>query len=91
MIGIIRWIQITPLILAFLVIPHSSNARTILGKVTLVQGGTLELNIGLREGLMVDDPGRVYYHVRIDEVERPIYLAKFRITSSYGGLVYSPD
>ena len=80
MIGIIRWIQLTTFILAFLVIPHSSNARTILGKVTLVQGGTIELNIGSREGLMVDDPGRVYYHVRIDEIERPIYPAKFRIT-----------
>ncbi len=80
MIGIIRWIQLTALLLTFLISPHSSDARTVQGKVTLVQEGTITLNIGSREGLMVNDSGRVYYHVRVDEKERPIYVAKFKIT-----------
>jgi hypothetical protein len=58
----------------------ASLKNFLTGKVTSLHGDVIELDIGSSEGVKVGHTGRVYYIVTIDGKEKPIYIAKFKIT-----------
>lgn len=66
--------------LTFSVCNGVSNAGVMKGNVASVRGDMIELDIGSTKGVSVGDAGRIYYTVTVGGVERPIYIAKFRIT-----------
>ena len=70
------------LILLFtaLVIIPCSQAEVLVGKVTSIHGDVIELNLGSENGIKPRDSGRVYYTITVAEKEKPIFIAKFRIT-----------
>ena len=58
----------------------SFSASALVGKVTSVEGQYVELDIGANQGIIVGDIGRVYYTVKIQGKDRPIYVAKIKVT-----------
>ena len=67
-------------LLSGLIIVSVSQSAALRGKVISVQGNAIELDAGAEKGIKLGDPGRVYYVVRIEGKEKPIYVAKFKIT-----------
>jgi len=67
-------------LLSGLILVSVSQSAALRGKVTSVQGNAIELDAGAEKGIRLGDPGRVYYVVRIEGKEKPIYVAKFKIT-----------
>jgi hypothetical protein len=63
-----------------LLIISSSHAEVLVGKVTSIHGDVIELNLGSENGIKSGDSGRVYYTVTVAEKEKPIFIAKFKIT-----------
>ena len=61
-------------------IPAPPIPKLLVGKVTSLHGDIVELDIGAVQGAKVGDPGRILYKVTIDGKEKPVYLARFRIT-----------
>lgn len=57
-----------------------SSATPIIGKVTSIQGRYIEFEGGGAKGIKVGDTGRVYYMVTIDGKEKPVYVARFKVT-----------
>jgi len=66
--------------LAGLMVASESQAEGLIGKITSVQGNIVECNLGSEKGLRSGDSGRVYYVIKVGDKEKPIYIAKFRIT-----------
>ncbi len=56
------------------------SANALVGKVTSVEGQYVELNIGANQGITVGDTGRVFYTIKIQGKDKPIYIAKFKVT-----------
>jgi hypothetical protein len=77
--GYERLIVLT-LLLASLIIPSPSHAEVLVGKVTSIHGDVIELNLGSEKGVHSGDSGRVYYTIKIGEKEKPIFIAKFKVT-----------
>jgi hypothetical protein len=50
------------------------------GKVTSLFDNGIEIDIGSEKGVRVGDIGRVYYTVMVNDKERPVYVAAFKIT-----------
>jgi len=50
------------------------------GKVISIQSDSIELSVGSEKGLRSGDSGRVYYTIVIEGKERPIFVAKFKIS-----------
>jgi hypothetical protein len=48
--------------------------------VTSIHGDVIELNLGSEKGIKSGDSGRVYYTATVAEKEKPIFIAKFKIT-----------
>jgi hypothetical protein len=69
-------------VLAFIVFLASVpvSADTIVGKVTSAEGRLIELDVGANKGIKVGDSGRIYYTVKIEGKDKPIYTAKFEVT-----------
>ncbi len=61
-------------------IVSSSSAWVVKGKVTSVRGNTIELDLGIEKGIQQGDSGKVYYNALIEGKEKPIFIAKFKIT-----------
>jgi len=57
-----------------------SLAETVNGRVVSVQRDEIEMNIGTDEGLEIGDKGRVYYTIKIDGQEMPIFIGEFAVT-----------
>ncbi len=68
------------LFFAALVIIPDSQAEVLIGKVTSIHGDVIELNLGSEKGIKSGDSGRVYYTITVAEKEKPIFIAKFKIT-----------
>lgn len=81
--GYERLIVLT-LLLVSLVIPSPSHAEVLTGKVTSIHGDVIELNLGSEKGVQSGDSGRVYYTIKIGEKEKPIFIAKFKVTHLSG-------
>lgn len=62
------------------VIVSLSQAEVLTGKVTSIHGDVIELNLGSEKGIKSGDSGRVYYTIKVGEKEKPIFIAKFKIT-----------
>ena len=69
-----------PFLLTGLIIPSLSQAEVLTGKVTSIHGDVIELSLGSEKGIKSGDSGRVYYTIRVGQQEKPIYIAKFKIT-----------
>jgi len=67
-------------ILAALLISSFSSADGVRGTVMSVQGDFIEIDVGSSSGITGGDSGRVYYTITVVGVERPVYLAKIKIT-----------
>jgi hypothetical protein len=67
-------------LLSFLIIASGSQADVMVGKVTSIHGDVIELSLGSEKGIKSGDSGRVYYTIRVGEKEKPIFIAKFKIT-----------
>jgi len=65
---------------SLLMIPSYSQAGVVKGKVTSIRGNVMELDLGLEKGIQSGDLGKVYYNILIDGKEKPIFIAKFKIT-----------
>ena len=65
---------------SLLMIPSFSQAGVVKGKVTSIRGNVMELDLGLEKGIQLGDLGKVYYNILIDGKEKPIFIAKFKIT-----------
>jgi hypothetical protein len=63
-----------------LMTPFYSQAGVVKGKVTSVRGNVLELDLGIEKGIQLGDSGKVYYNVLIERKEKPIFIARFKIT-----------
>ena len=61
-------------------IPFYSQAGVVKGKVTSIRGNVMELDLGVEKGIQLGDLGKVYYNILIDGKEKPIFIAKFKIT-----------
>jgi len=61
-------------------IASSSPAGIVKGKVTSIRGNAMELDLGIEKGIQQGDSGKVYYNILIDGKEKPIFIAKFKIT-----------
>jgi hypothetical protein len=57
-----------------------AHGEIVKGSVTSVQGRLIEMNVGTGSGARVGASGRVYYNVKIEGKEQPIFVAKFKIT-----------
>ena len=68
------------LLLSLLLITSFSRAEVLTGKVTSIHGDVIELSLGSEKGIKSGDSGRVYYTIRVGEKEKPIFIAKFKIT-----------
>jgi hypothetical protein len=67
------------ILMILIFVPHSS-AVAIKGRISSVRGDVIQFDLGSDKGIREGDAGRVYYNVKIDEKEKPIYVAKFKIT-----------
>jgi len=76
------WRQFVALsiLLSFLLVPFSSQAGVVRGKVTSIQGNMMELDLGIEKGIQPEDSGRVCYNILIQGKEKAIFIAKFKIT-----------
>lgn len=63
-----------------LITPFYSQAGVVKGKVTSTRGNVMELDLGIEKGIQQGDSGKVYYNILIDGKEKPIFIAKFKIT-----------
>jgi len=63
-----------------LITPFYSQAGVVKGKVTSTRGNVIELDLGIEKGIQQGDSGKVYYNILIDGKEKPIFIAKFKIT-----------
>jgi hypothetical protein len=63
-----------------LMAPFSSQAGVVRGKVTSIKGNVVELDLGIEKGIQLGDSGRVGYNILIQGKEKPIFIAKFKIT-----------
>lgn len=61
-------------------VSSSSYAGVLVGKVTSIHGDLIELDLGSDKGVRSGDSGRVYYTIKVAAKEKPIYIAKFKIT-----------
>lgn len=68
------------LFLSLLLITSLSRAEILTGKVSSIHGDVIELNLGSEKGIRSGDSGRVYYTIKVGEQEKPIFIAKFKIT-----------
>lgn len=68
------------LLLSLLSITSFSRAEILTGKVTSIHGDVVELSLGSEKGIRSGDSGRVYYTIKVGEQEKPIFIAKFKIT-----------
>jgi len=74
---------VVPILALVFIVPmivSDSDAVVLKGKVTSLLGNGIEIDIGSEKGVRVGDTGRVYYTVMDNDKERPVYLARFRIT-----------
>jgi hypothetical protein len=62
------------------IITSDSHAEALMGKVTSIHGDFIELNLGSEKGIKSGDSGRVYYTITVAEKEKPIFIAKFKVT-----------
>jgi tetratricopeptide (TPR) repeat protein len=60
--------------------PFYSQAGVVKGKVTSIRGSVMELDLGVEKGIQLGDSGKVYYNILIEGKEKPIFIAKFKIT-----------
>ena len=67
-------------ILFVLIASSDSEPGAAVGQVTSIHGDMIELNIGSEKGIRTGDTGRIYYKVMIGEKEKPIFIAKFKVT-----------
>jgi len=67
-------------ILFVLIASSNSEPGAVVGEVTSIHGDMIELNIGSEKGVKAGDTGRIYYKVMIGEKEKPIFIAKFKVT-----------
>jgi hypothetical protein len=65
---------------SLLIMTSLSQAEVLTGKVTSIHGDVIELSLGSEKGIKSGDSGRVYYTIRVGQQEKPIYIAKFKIT-----------
>ena len=65
---------------SLLIMTSLSQAEVLTGKVTSIHGDVIELSLGSEKGIKSGDSGRVYYTFRVGQQEKPIYIAKFKIT-----------
>jgi len=63
-----------------LIMTSLSQAEVLTGKVTSIHGDVIELNLGSEKGIKSGDSGRVYYTIKVGEKEKPIFIAKFKVT-----------
>jgi hypothetical protein len=78
-----RWVErsiVLTLLLTSLIIPSLSQAEVLTGKVTSIHGDVIELDLGSEKGIKAGDSGRVYFTIKVGEKEKPIFIAKFKIT-----------
>lgn len=68
------------LLLVGLILTSLSHAEVLVGKVTSIHGDVIELNLGSEKGIKSGDSGRVYYTIKVGEKEKPIFIAKFKVT-----------
>jgi PEGA domain len=68
------------LLLSLLFITSFSQAEVLTGKVTSTHGDVIELDLGSERGIKSGDSGKVYYTIRVGGQEKPIFIAKFKIT-----------
>jgi hypothetical protein len=72
---------VAPLIFLFFVMaPFPSQAGVVKGKVISIRGNLVELDLGIEKGIQLGDSGRVCYNILIQGKEKPIFIAKFKIT-----------
>jgi hypothetical protein len=72
---------VAPLIFLFFVMaPFPSQAGVVKGKVISIKGNVVELDLGIEKGIQLGDSGRVCYNILIQGKEKPIFIAKFKIT-----------
>jgi len=71
-------------ILFVLMASSNSEAGAVVGEVTSIHGDMIELNIGSEKGVKAGDTGKIYYKVMIGEKEKPIFIAKFKVTHLSG-------
>lgn len=76
------YLKIIVLMIPFIILTilSDSQAEMVKGKVTSIQGNVIELNLGNESGLSLGDLGKIYYVVKIDQKEVPIFIAKIKIT-----------
>ena len=67
-------------IFLFMTIVPCGEAEVVKGKVISAQRDIIEMDIGSAEGLGLEDIGRIYHTVMLDEKETPIFIAKFKVT-----------
>lgn len=78
-----RWFEelfVLALLLVGLILTSLSHAEVLVGKVTSIHGDVIELNLGSEKGIKSGDSGRVYYTIKVGEKEKPIFIAKFKVT-----------
>ena len=78
-----RWYErliVLTLLFTGLIITPLSHAEIFVGSVTSIHGDVIELNLGSEKGIKSGDSGRVYYTIKVGEQEKPIFIAKFKIT-----------
>lgn len=63
-----------------LIMTSLSQAEVLTGKVTSIHGDVVELNLGSEKGIKSGDSGRVYYTIKVGDKEKPIFIAKFKVT-----------
>ena len=63
-----------------LMIVSIPQAGEVKGKITSIRGNAMELDLGTEKGVQLGDSGRVYYNILIDGKEKPIFIARFKIT-----------
>lgn len=75
-------LKIIVLMITFIILTILSDgqAEMVKGKVASIQGNVIELNLGNERGLSLGDLGKIYYVVKIDQKEIPIFIAKIKIT-----------
>jgi hypothetical protein len=61
--------------------PFASQAEVVRGKITSIRGNVIELDLGIEKGIQLGDSGRVCYNIFIQGKQRPIFIAKVRITN----------
>jgi hypothetical protein len=64
-----------------LITPSHVKAGVVKGKVIALRGNVIEIDLGVEKGIQQGDSGKVYYNILVDGKEKPIFIAKFKITN----------